>query len=1179
MQTKRKTDLFRFVTLRAPQLISKEKRTIGFIEHPNPSISHFLKDLSTNDFLPVKRSKVQVASASFAPFTSVEAIKALSEEVWEYSLWLANNKYKLDRTTIEANIPATLLTPAQMITIWDNVFYDILERKNPYIRQACLQLIVSVNFAENFKTYSPVSPIPEANFESEMSALKRLANGKVVINDALSSAETETAIEIGYNQFEALKQCPIHKAKLAELRTPVLDGMKKELVALSKTYTQEYERAFNTEKIKYESEVDKVVSAYLAKIPNLSAKVERVERTSLIKKEVVNDSETVTEKRNLEQNVSLELQLPDDLVKQFNFQFVAPLSDDYTNGKLSKTALAFIRDRGFEQSTIDVVLSELDRQIYENGKIIAQSKRRNYKEVMINGIQTRKSAHTPNDFAISFHDRPVSGEYPEKALPEIYFSMNTGYNGAFLTDAKFTIAVDGKTRELDDVKILSTTDRTVLVKLSNTKEVPFETSKPFDFQASFKLDNGTEYRIAKKGYVGVDECVTGIAIPFYLGGPEVHLYGINRIGVADFRRVEQELCCYVAGEVSHIENILAREYKERSTRNLTSSETTIESITERESEESTDTTSATRFEMSSEIAEVLEKDRNSNFGFSAGTSGEYGKTFAFNANAYGDFSFGQSSSESNSSAQSYAEDVTRRALERIVQRTSLKRTSRILREFEENNRHGYDNRDGDEHVTGVFRWIDKVYKNRIVNYGKRLVYEFMIPEPARFYKDAIIIKAEEEEVTTSGGGNTGSTNVAVKPEHPSVHGLNSLNDIKRDDYQQKAAIYGVSPTTPPDQNKTLTKSYSENIGGADAEKSFNYPPDMTIPMDYHGCEVKFSVSYKYTARTGAKAYIRVSAAGQSWTSSEYRGEGSDSATITRAISGVTGAVSVSVVSKKMREFQLSVTVKCCLLQSVEDAWKRDVYEQIMDAYQTQLDAYNAAQNTGTDPVIVAAAENKDTQLNLNPKFNAQVVMTELKRLCIEMLTRPFGITQGRDLLDKGACEVPMIKLGPLLDIYGSQVKFFEQAFDWDLMAQMFYPYYWAKRCDWKELFQSQVSDDHIFQAFLQSGMSRVVVPVREGFEDAVTYYMETGEIWNGIGLALDTDDELYISIMEEMTGVEGTVEGAEWETVVPSSLTIVQARSAYLDEEGLPCCESDAKVLDQLNIEASTALLIRKADA
>jgi hypothetical protein len=85
--------------------------------------------------------------------------------------------------------------------------------------------------------------------------------------------------------------------------------------------------------------------------------------------------------------------------------------------------------------------------------------------------------------------------------------------------------------------------------------------------------------------------------------------------------------------------------------------------------------------------------------------------------------------------------------------------------------------------------------------------------------------------------------------------------------------------------------------------------------------------------------------------------------------------------------------------------------------------------------------------------------------------------------------------------------------------------------------------------------------------------METGELWEGQGLVVAEDSDLYISVSEEMQTVDGEVE-REWETRVPTSLTIVQAESASLIEGGLPCfCEdkeedntitrSDAKLIGQ----------------
>jgi hypothetical protein len=147
------------------------------------------------------------------------------------------------------------------------------------------------------------------------------------------------------------------------------------------------------------------------------------------------------------------------------------------------------------------------------------------------------------------------------------------------------------------------------------------------------------------------------------------------------------------------------------------------------------------------------------------------------------------------------------------------------------------------------------------------------------------------------------------------------------------------------------------------------------------------------------------------------------------------------------------------------------------------------------------------------------------------------------------------------------------------MSKFFYPYYWADKCDWRDLFQATDGNDYFFQQFLQSGMGRVVLPVREGFEDAVTFFMETGKIWSGTGLVVDTDDDLYVSIVDEMTQVQGVVEGEEWETIVPSTLTIVQSLSAKLSEGGLPCCESDESALSELNIESDSTTLTRVTSA
>ena len=137
-------------------------------------------------------------------------------------------------------------------------------------------------------------------------------------------------------------------------------------------------------------------------------------------------------------------------------------------------------------------------------------------------------------------------------------------------------------------------------------------------------------------------------------------------------------------------------------------------------------------------------------------------------------------------------------MERIVQKTQTKRTSRILKEYSESNTHGFDNRRGETHVTGVYRWVDKIYKNTLINYGKRLMYEFAIPEPSKFFQEAV-----RKDIDDNGGTESGIITPEA-PIHPSDLGLinaSVLSDYDsgsaKKDYRKIAANYNAEVNPIP----------------------------------------------------------------------------------------------------------------------------------------------------------------------------------------------------------------------------------------------------------------------------------------------------------------------------------------------------------------------------------------------
>jgi hypothetical protein len=110
-----------------------------------------------------------------------------------------------------------------------------------------------------------------------------------------------------------------------------------------------------------------------------------------------------------------------------------------------------------------------------------------------------------------------------------------------------------------------------------------------------------------------------------------------------------------------------------------------------------------------------------------------------------DFSAGYSKSKerSDSVARSFAQETTEKAATRIHEAVRQKKVTRVVHKVTETNEHNIDNTDGPGHITGIYRWVNKKYTARIKTHGVRMMYEFIIPEPAAFYRYALAKRAEK----------------------------------------------------------------------------------------------------------------------------------------------------------------------------------------------------------------------------------------------------------------------------------------------------------------------------------------------------------------------------------------------------------------------------------------------------
>lgn len=642
-------------------------------------------------------------------------------------------------------------------------------------------------------------------------------------------------------------------------------------------------------------------------------------------------------------------------------------------------------------------------------------------------------------------------------------------------------------------------------------------------------------------------------------------FGIKRLGIADYLKVEQSLHAYVPGEVSHIENIMAREYKEKSTRRLRRQENTNTTSTDTEREKLTDNTSASRFEMQSEISKMLQN--STDMGLNTGMRyGRFGGSFEINIGA--NFAHHQAKEESQRQAVTQSQDITSRALDRIVTKVHEERIEKIVEEFEENNKHGFDNTKGDKHVVGVYRWLDKRMKNQIYNYGKRMMFEFMIPEPAKLHTLAM---------NNLKNTNTKVIPIPVDPRTAKEFTMKNYKDLiisKSVDSTDKVlddnklsywlGKYNVEIDEKSSDEITLSNAYTLNqseVGNKqDGGKSF----DFIIPDGYEAKSGKVIVNHFFQPERLEYSHFNISIG-------DYTiGDGGKT---NNKVNGkfdfskpIKSKVGVSIECGDFAVVSIAVTLNCELTEEAKNQWCQKAFNAIIQAYEDTLAEYNSQLEKEDAKAKQISAE--------NPNYYRQIEQEILKHNAIAFLTDDEPVKHeilGLDLNKESKSMEDYLVKRDKLDQYAALVKFMEQAFEWDIMSYNFYPYYWAGRTDWETMHLSD-SVDPLFRSFLQSGMARVIVTVKPGFEDAVNFYFTTGKIWSG-GEVPVIGDPMYLSIVDELRETPGKTEGNFWITQIPTSLNMLQEKSIGLVvDTALPLHEEDPSKCE------NPEMLVKKED-
>lgn len=638
----------------------------------------------------------------------------------------------------------------------------------------------------------------------------------------------------------------------------------------------------------------------------------------------------------------------------------------------------------------------------------------------------------------------------------------------------------------------------------------------------------------KRSFVRLGDALISISTPItagwgalgtggVLGFPPLPMTGsvpetkgvVSPAGIADLLLVKQQLTGYEAVDVAHIENVLKGELKSREHTRREESETITLTETETSTSEEHELETTDRFEMTRETSETIKEDVALKAGLTI--SGSYGPTVEFSASAEGSFS--RSKEEATKAATTFSQDVTERSSRKISERVLNRTTVRTLTETIEKNVHELNNTTGTGHVSGVYQWVNKVYQAQMFNYGLRVMFDFMIPEPASFLV-AALDQAHNSALTLT------------KPPDFEL----TPSQITESNYPYWVKVCGATDVAPPPE-LYRTKSADFKGGGGDSKTNYNHSAQITIDDGYRAVygtvgrvcnkwEDDMSVDVvlgRRTQRLGLGEWL--------WTT---------------PLDDERDSIPLAIDSFHVSQVAVAIEVKCQRTDRALEKWRLETYAKLRTAHQAQVADY----------------EEKLAQLKLqagvairgrNPATNQEIIRRELEKNCISILT-----DQHFDLFD-AVVDSPANGL-PQLDVAeaaaeGAYVRFFEQAFEWEHMSWVTYPYFWGSKDQWDERLGYD-DPDPAFTDFLQAGFCRATVPARRGFEGAIDHFLTFGEIWNG-GPLPTISSPLYLPIADEIAerldrpGDE-VPQGDPWTVWVPTNLVKLRA------DDALPRWEQNA---------------------
>lgn len=669
---------------------------------------------------------------------------------------------------------------------------------------------------------------------------------------------------------------------------------------------------------------------------------------------------------------------------------------------------------------------------------------------------------------------------------------------------------------------------------------------------------------------------------------------LQPLGVGDLKLVHQQLLGYRDGEIADIHNVMLGETLERNHRRLERTEETFSTVTSSSSSTSTDTSSTDRFELKREVEAVVKTDLN----VTANLRAQYDNKVVLVA-AQAGMAYTRATSDQTKLAQNYSREVVDKAVSQVQSSTVATRTIAQLFETEETNKHSFTNVSGTSHVSGIYRWVDKLYRAQVLNYGKRMMFEFVLPEPAAMLVESRLRSFEM------------GVDVPTRPAEPTYRPVQlpfGPHDITDSLYANLRETYDLSSVPKPPQTRTV-------IFRDDGSGQANF-----VDKDINGTDIWYFKSFR---QAGADGYQidRIMIAGGVWFTRDnppnpawhqrnildltingvpvYRNpnlgrlyhayyRSNDDFTPDGGPLPLSGdETTLTIGLQNGQRYQFEISAQLSLSPAGLYAWQQQVYHLCLAAKRAEVERTNAELRAGHDAAMATyrnrlddlrAMAVHDLLQGTSEQANAELIRTELRRQCLARITRDFDAVRHDDQLTEmtgmgtrpvsssyhrfavdqervGWTEPELDVELPLVDVdkavaKGRHIQFLEQAFEWGRIGWVHQPYFWAPPARWIDMMNRTDDTDPAMTAFLRAGAVKVLVAVSPGYDEAVLHFLATREPWLG-GPAPVIGDPLYLPLFEELRDqtddrAGAVADGEPWTFTLPTSLVHLEGSSTPL---------------------------------